>query len=41
MPNVLKANSNVFILVLLKRILGGAITCGFSFSFCGDQVERK
>jgi hypothetical protein len=41
MPNVFRANSKVFILILLKRMLGGAITYGFSFSLCGDQVERK
>ncbi len=41
MPNIFKANSKLFILILLKRILGGTITCGFSFSFCGDQLESK
>ncbi len=41
MPNILKANSKLFILIFLKRILGGIITCGFSFSFCGDQLESK
>jgi hypothetical protein len=33
MPNASKANSKVFILILLKTILGGAILFRFSFFF--------
>ncbi len=41
MPIVFKANSKVFILILLKRIFGDTITCVFLFLFVGTKWKEN